>query len=812
MIDEDAEGGQRANIVKLVKERFGYEHVLNSVTFTTEKSRSSVITACKALGVENAQNILDKLPNDKGQDWDLKDAILGNESKNREIAKDFVAIIEKTPHLKETMLGVQGIISGRSQHASGIFVSNDVLTSHNAVMKTKSELFVTQFDAEDSEEAGAIKFDFLSVNAMDRIRATMELLLQKELITWQGSLRATYNKYFHPDTLDLTSPEMYQMLFDGEVVNAFQFETMVGRQALESINARSFDEIAAANALMRLSAESGEQPIDKYIRFKKNISDWYTEMTEQGLTLDEQEVLNKQLSSRYGICDTQEALMELSMDKSISGFSLLEANKLRKSVAKKNPELQEAQKIIFYEHGKTLGTTKTMLDYVWNYCLKISFGYAFSKPHISGYSLVLMIEMNACFQYGTIYWKTACLSVNAGILVGDIDKGIDYAAVAKAVANMDDLVINPDINQSQKGFYPVNEKILYGLGSINGVNRSDIKGIIDNRPYKNTQELIDRTEISPKKVVALIKSGAFDNINSDRRELMIEFVSSVIKEKNKLTTSQLSKIINDVPIEYEKYVKAYMFKGLLFGKNKVIPTPEIEKEFLTVYYPMLNTMNIIDSFSYDDNGLINVDKKKFIKWFNKYITPLKDWLKTDEATKAEAGLRRREFWIENCLGNTQSWEMETLTSYIGEHELNVTNIAERMDISNFSELPKEPVITRISNNGFKSYRPSIIMGTVIDKDKKKGITYIIASDGSVVNVRLGKKRYGDYNQKVMQGVGEERKCIDDTWFKRGTKLICVGYRRGNDFVINKNGSGLEYPLMKVNGYDMNVTLQTEKLN
>jgi DNA polymerase-3 subunit alpha len=125
----------------------------------------------------------------------------------------------------------------------------------------------------------------------------MDLLLEYGKIEWQGSLRATYNKYFHPDVLDLENPEMFKLLYSGEIINAFQFETNVGQQALGKIKPNNFYEVAAANSLMRLAADHGESPLDKFARFKNDINEWYHEMTSQGLTAEEQEILKKHLTT-----------------------------------------------------------------------------------------------------------------------------------------------------------------------------------------------------------------------------------------------------------------------------------------------------------------------------------------------------------------------------------------------------------------------------------------------------------------------------------------------------------------------------------
>ena len=375
MIDIDAESSKREEIIRLTKEEYGEENVLNMGTFTTEGTRSAVITACRGLGIDRdvSNNLANLIPTTKGGIWSLKECFYGDEEEGKKPVKNFIDQVNKYEGLKDALLSIEGIISGRSQHASGVIVFQDGFIRQNAMMKTTRGLPVTQFDAGDSEYMGGLKLDYLSINALDRIRAAMDLLLEYNKIEWQGSLRATYDKYLHPDVLEMDNPKMFEMLFDGHVMNAFQFEANVGQQALNKLNARTFDEIVAANSLMRLHGD-GEQPLDKFIKHKENINLWYKEMEDFGLTEEEIKIMEIRSAETYGITDSQEGLMELFMDENISGLGLLEANTFRKALAKQDQEELKNQKDIFYNGGYKKGTRKELLDYVWETQFKPSFG------------------------------------------------------------------------------------------------------------------------------------------------------------------------------------------------------------------------------------------------------------------------------------------------------------------------------------------------------------------------------------------------------------------------------------------------------
>ena len=178
-------------------------------------------------------------------------------------------------------------------------------------------------------------------------------------------------------------------------------------------------EMADANGLMRLmTAEKGqESPMEKYIRFKNDISLWYKEMREYGLTQNEQKVLEPYFKNSYGVPPSQEQLMRMLMDENICGFTLAEANAARKVVGKKQmskiPELKN--KVLKQAKSPCLG------HYVWACGIGPQMGYSFSIIHALAYSFIGFQTMFIATNWNPIYWNTACLIVNSGGLEEDND-------------------------------------------------------------------------------------------------------------------------------------------------------------------------------------------------------------------------------------------------------------------------------------------------------------------------------------------------------------------------------------------------------
>lgn len=234
-------------------------------------------------------------------------------------------------------------------------------------MKTNSGVVVTAYNLGDSEYMGGLKYDFLTVQALDKIRTCMNLLLEDGIMEWKGSLKETYNHYLLPAKLDYDNKDMWKKLCDGDIIDVFQYDTQVGSQAIKKIRPQSIVELAVANSVMRLmSSDGGELPLETYVRFKNNINLWYNEMRLHGLNNEEIAILEKYLKPLSGVADSQEAAMLLSMDPNIAGFSVKDANKLRKAIAKKKFDVMEEVRQMFYSNGESRGVRKELLDYVWN--------------------------------------------------------------------------------------------------------------------------------------------------------------------------------------------------------------------------------------------------------------------------------------------------------------------------------------------------------------------------------------------------------------------------------------------------------------
>lgn len=315
------------------------------------------------------------IPNERGFDWSLFECYYGDEDKDRKPIKAFKQEMDKNPRLWELAQSIEGLVTRLGVHASGVICVNGDFIEHGSYMRTNKGQLVTAFDLHDQEECGVLKYDMLTVSALDRIHQTMNYMLEDGLMEWQGSLRATYNKYLDPNELKVDDLEMWDMAARGNIRSLFQFDTSIGSQSIKAIHPTNLAQLAISNSVMRLMAEGGEeQPLDKYVRFKNAPSLWYDDMRNCGLTSEEINIVEKYLKKKDGIADSQEVVMMLSMDPHISNFTMEEANKLRKTIAKKKfADIEKVHKL-YMEKGIDAGTSENLLNYIWDHQFKMSFG------------------------------------------------------------------------------------------------------------------------------------------------------------------------------------------------------------------------------------------------------------------------------------------------------------------------------------------------------------------------------------------------------------------------------------------------------
>lgn len=392
-VDCDIEGGRRGAVLNKLREVYGNDRVSNVATFGTEKSKSAILTAARGLGidVDVASYISSLIPADRGLTRTLDQCMYGDKESGFEPIKQFVIeMTENYPELWEVAHKIEGLVNKLGQHAGGVIFIDEPFTNSTALMRAPDGTTITAFDLHDSESVSLIKYDLLSVEALDKIHICLDLLCEKGFVKRKETLRETYESVLGIYNIERDDPKMWEMVHNHEILSLFQMEKQSGIQGIALSKPTSVDDLATLNSVIRLMAQEkgAEQPLNKFARFKANISEWYKEMEQYGLTEAEVKILEPHLLPSNGICESQEGFMMLVQIPECGGFDLTWADRLRKSIAKKNPAEYDKLTKEYFERVEERGLSKKLCNYVWNVLVATSRGYGFRilKPYMVTYS------------------------------------------------------------------------------------------------------------------------------------------------------------------------------------------------------------------------------------------------------------------------------------------------------------------------------------------------------------------------------------------------------------------------------------------
>ena len=848
-IDIDIAPSKRPKILREIKRERGKDFIESIdmlsrenlgctliATFGTQTSKSAILTACRGYrtedypdGIDNdiAQYMSSLVPIDRGFVWPLKDLYYGNDEKDRKPVMTFVNEVNNYPGLFDIMLGIEGLISHRGTHASGVILFDEDPYEFGAFMKSPGGDVCTQYDLHDAEYAGMTKYDFLVTSVQDKITKTIELLQKDNLIDPSLSLKQVYDKYLHPMVIPIDDEKTWESIKNVDVLDLFQFDSVIGAQAAKKIKPSSIFELSDANGLMRLmTAEKGaETPMDKYVRFKNNINLWYEEMDKAGLTKKEQKILEPHFLRSYGVPPSQEQMMTMLMDENICNFSLKEANDARKIVGKKQmskiPELKE--KVLTKAKRTELG------KYVWTYGIGPQMGYSFSIIHALAYSFIAYQTAYLASKWNPIYWDTACLIVNSESLENtdeDNDKkekGASYNKIAKALGNIKSKGVKVsliNINTSDYEYKPdvKNNRILYGLKALSGINSDIIEKIIAGRPYVSIKDFMKRCPLNKTTMISLIKSGAFDEIDdtldNNRFKIMAYYIMNNCDAKKRITLQNFKMLIskNLVPKDLELQVRIFNFNSYL-KMNKIKTYYYLDSSSLEFFQRFLP--QYIDSIQVIE-GKPLISQSAWEKIYKSQMEPARQWTKDcqEEVMELLNTALFQETWTKYAKGNLSKWEIESVCFYDHPHEL--INVNKNLyGISDFIDLPETPIVDsfwRRGKNQIPIYRLTRIIGTVIAKDDNRSMITLLTTTG-VVDVKFTRDYYGMFKKQISEiGADGKKHVIEKSWFKRGEKLMITGFRRDDQFVAKTYSNTEGHQLYKITDViNDKILLQHERL-
>ena len=873
-VDIDIEGGRRAEVLKSFRQIYGEDRVANVLTLKTEKSKSAIQTACRGLGIDNdiAAYLSSFIQADRGQLRSLKQTFYGDPDNGMSASSQFkIEMEENYPEVWRVAQGIEGLINGCGIHAGGVIFVDEPFTESTALMRAPKGEIITQFDLHDAEDTGLIKYDILSVEALDKIHNCIDLICEYGYEKREATLKETYEKIIGIYNLERDSREMWEMCWNHKVMSLFQMEKQSGISGIAAMKPTSVDDLAILNSAIRLMAteKGGEMPVNKLARFKAHPSDWDYELKKYGLGAEAKEILEPVLNVSYGLCIAQEQFMQLVQLPELGGFNLTWADKLRKSIAKKNPAEYDKLTDEYFKTIKEKGLNEQLCTYVWNVLIAMSKGYGFNLSHTLAYSLIGLQELNLAYRYPTILWDCACLisdsggaekededdeetnredtgetfdDVSMGIFTDDIDdeeedsnvsdnkpkkktaKTTNYGKIATAIGKMGQegvTIVATDINQSKYTFSPDinNNRIIYGLSGITKVGDDIVKQIMEQRPYDSIEDFLNKVKINKPQMVNLIKSGAFDRLyGGDRIKAMNVYIDLVADKKKRITLQNMKMLIdfNLIPEEYSFQCKVYNFNKYL-KKFKMDSYYQLNQIAFTFYEKNFD-LDLLNPYQKDDIIFI-IKQTDWDKIYKKQMDIIRPYIqKNNEELLNKVNNRlRQDMWDKYCLGNISQWEMDSISCYIHEHELKKLKNS-FYGLSEYNKLPEEPIVNyefRSKDTGQKIplFKICRIAGTVLDKDKNKKMVTLLTND-SVVTVKIFGDAFTHYDRQISEKRPDgTKKVIEKSWLSRGNKIIVTGIRRDDNFIAKKYKNTPHHLVELITSIDENgyIKTQTERI-
>ncbi len=659
----------RDKVINYVKERYGHNKVCQIITFGSMLAKGVIKDVARALGFpfEDSNAITELIPDQLK--ITLKQA-LQEQPKLQEL-------IDTNPNIAKLFdiaLRLEGITRHASKHAAGIVISPEPISDVLPLfIPAKSTDLVTQYAMTELEALGFLKMDFLGLKNLTLIDSAIKLIKQNHNIT------------INIAKLPLDDSKTFELLCKGDTSGVFQLESSGLKDVLRRLQPAVFEDIIAVNALYR-PGPLGSGMVDDFIERKHG-------RQEIQYLFDELEPI---LKETYGVIVYQEQVMKIAS--TIGGYSLGEADILRRAMGKKKAEVMAEQREIFVSRAieKKFDTAKAgeLFDLMAYFA-----GYGFNKSHSAAYALI---------AYQTAYLKANFTAEFMASLIsleaGDAEKMAFYVQEAK---DMSITILPPDINQSDIAFTASDKTIRFGLQGIKNVGLAALENILKERKshgsFKDILDFCMRIDLrtANKRVIeSLVLSGALDLLPGTRTQKFNEIskvMDRALEKKRALQTGQTS--LFDIGAsstnqnsEQKGLADIYTFQPIEEWPDSV--KLEKEKEVVGLYV----SAQPLDAY------------KKHITWFN--IAPLKSSTDSTAITAKISSSKNQEPFI-ICCGSITTSKMITTKKGDKMAFLEIEDYSAKAEIIVFPKLFQEvePWLTQ--------YQVFIIKGSVDTTSKNK---------------------------------------------------------------------------------------------
>ncbi|NKB87937.1 MAG: DNA polymerase III subunit alpha [Acidobacteria bacterium] len=489
-IDIDFCMRRRGEVIEYVAEKYGHDRVAHIITFGTMAAKAAIRDVGRALEMSfgDVDKVAKMIPADLG-------ATIAGAKESNEDLRDAIDEDEQVARLVELAEGLEGQIRHASTHAAGVVISDEPLTEYVPLYKAPggkdemAQLVTTQFPMNDVEAIGLLKMDFLGLRTLTLVHDAL------------SSISREKGKPFTADDIPLDNKKTYRLFAKGNTSGIFQFESSGMREYLKKLKPSELNDLIAMNALYR-PGPIGSGMIDEYIERKRDPSQVIYELPQ----------LEDILQETYGVIVYQEQVMRIAA--ALAGFSLGQADILRKAMGKKKPEVMESMAKQFLEGCEAKEVPARPAKKIWDLIVEFA-GYGFNKSHSAAYAL-LAYQTGFLKANYPVHFMAAVLTNEES----NTDKVVQYINECRGMGVK---VLPPDINESQVHFTPVGEDIRFGLAAIKGVGEGAVEIIIEARErvgeFRNLVQFCEKVDlrsgINRKTLESLLKAGAMDSLVPD---------------------------------------------------------------------------------------------------------------------------------------------------------------------------------------------------------------------------------------------------------------------------------------------------------
>lgn len=488
-IDIDFADNRREEVLEYVVKKYGKDRVAQIITYGTMAARAAVRDVGRALAIPYGEvDVVAKLiPGRPG--IKLKEAL--------EEQPELKDLYDANPSMKKLLdlaMKLEGVVRHASVHACAVVISDKPLTTYTPLQMAPGgqDVVITQYEMHAIESIGLLKMDFLGLKNLTILQYALEIIQRTKDVTIDW------------DTLPLDDAETFELMSRGETTGVFQFESPGMRRYLKELKPSRFEDLIAMNALYRPGPMDW---IPSYIKGKHNEKAVkYLHTSFEGI-----------LKETYGVAVYQEQILKLAQ--MVAGFSLGEADILRKAVGKKNMKLLAEQRMKFIQGAVQHGHTEAFSKEVFDKVIEPFAGYGFNKAHATCYAMI---------AYRTAYLKSHYpAEFMAALMTSDQGTTDRIVIEINECEAMGIRVLPPSINESMAHFTVVDDKsIRFGLAAIKGVGLGTIREILTIREksgvFKSIEDFIRRVPfnlLNKKTLEALSYSGALDELG-ERKALV----------------------------------------------------------------------------------------------------------------------------------------------------------------------------------------------------------------------------------------------------------------------------------------------------